>query len=513
MKIFFTAFCFFFGIGILTGQSNTDVFLLKVPSNDGIWHIKKIQNISRDPGYDSQPSFLNNSQLLFAGNNNGQTDIARYDLETSTKEWYNTPSSGGEYSPQRIPESASIAAVRLDTNGLQRLYRYEGASGKAQPTEMIQGLQVAYFAAYNDRKILASVLSDDRLDLVLIDLQKKTIDTLLQNSGRSIHKVPGGNSLSYTAVNDAGNHDIYLLDMDTKESFFVTELPVGIQDYTWLDASTMILGSGARLYHYDTFSDNDWQPLADLSSLAIKNISRLAASPDGKMLALVAEPAVPSSAAIVESHIEPFNLRDLEGFVNVFSEDVIVRRFPNKVLYTGKDNLRNEYQKFFDRTATSNVSVVTRITLKNTVIDEEQVAINGKTHRQVTIYEVDNGKIKSMTFIEDTNPSEAPEAIVQTQLQAYNDRDIDAFMATYAEDIELFNFPDTLSTKGKLAMRNGYAGFFAATPNLHCEIQNRIVIGNKVIDEEKVTVNDGTLQAIAIYEVADGRISKVTFIQ
>ena len=33
-------------------------------------------------------------------------------------------------------------------------------------------------------------------------------------------------------------------------------------------------------------------------------------------------------------------------------------------------------------------------------------------------------------------------------------------------------------------MRKGYASFFENTPDLNCEIKNRIIIGNKVIDEE-----------------------------
>ena len=44
-------------------------------------------------------------------------------------------------------------------------------------------------------------------------------------------------------------------------------------------------------------------------------------------------------------------------------------------------------------------------------------------------------------------------------------------------------------------------------------IKNRIVIGNKVIDEEYLTVNSNNFSAVAIYEVADGEISKVTFVR
>jgi hypothetical protein len=48
---------------------------------------------------------------------------------------------------------------------------------------------------------------------------------------------------------------------------------------------------------------------------------------------------------------------------------------------------------------------------------------------------------------------------------------------------------------------------------LNCEIKNRIIIGNKVIDEEYITANGQNFSAVAIYEVQNGKIAKVTFIQ
>ncbi|MEP5912465.1 MAG: nuclear transport factor 2 family protein, partial [Flavobacteriaceae bacterium] len=99
------------------------------------------------------------------------------------------------------------------------------------------------------------------------------------------------------------------------------------------------------------------------------------------------------------------------------------------------------------------------------------------------------------------------------QLKAYNNRDIEAFMATYSEDIKLFNFPNQPTSQGKDKMKEDYNSFFENVPNLHCEVKKRIVIGNKVIDEEYITANDGHFSAVAIYEVENGKISRVTFIK
>lgn len=109
----------------------------------------------------------------------------------------------------------------------------------------------------------------------------------------------------------------------------------------------------------------------------------------------------------------------------------------------------------------------------------------------------------------------APEAVVQVQLEAYNARNLEAFLAAYADDAELYAFPATLQTKGKAAMRTRYAARFADAL-LHAVVVKRIVMGGTVIDHERVRVTlaggPGVMEAIAIYEVQAGRIVKVTFV-
>jgi len=107
---------------------------------------------------------------------------------------------------------------------------------------------------------------------------------------------------------------------------------------------------------------------------------------------------------------------------------------------------------------------------------------------------------------------ETPTAIVQRQLNAYNAHNLDAFMDTYSDNIELYDFPGKQATKGKEEMRKKYAGFFSI-PNLYCEIIKRITIGNKVIDHEKIRAGNETFLAVAVYEVDKGKIIRVTFIR
>lgn len=104
--------------------------------------------------------------------------------------------------------------------------------------------------------------------------------------------------------------------------------------------------------------------------------------------------------------------------------------------------------------------------------------------------------------------------VVQRQLNAYNARDLEAFIATYHPDVRLYDFPDTPVRQGHAALRQVYGRMFTQLAGLHAQVPRRIVMGDYVIDEEVVTgLPEGrTISATAIYEVRNGLISRVWFI-
>ena len=108
----------------------------------------------------------------------------------------------------------------------------------------------------------------------------------------------------------------------------------------------------------------------------------------------------------------------------------------------------------------------------------------------------------------------SPEAVVQRQFDAYNAHDIEALMATYAENAQQFEHPAKLLAGGAAQIRERLIARFKE-PNLHALLLNRIAAGNLVIDHEKVTrtfpEGAGKLELVAIYEVLDGKIAKAWF--
>ena len=120
-----------------------------------------------------------------------------------------------------------------------------------------------------------------------------------------------------------------------------------------------------------------------------------------------------------------------------------------------------------------------------------------------------------MTVHDNNQHNRTPASLAEEQLQAYNNRDIEAFLKPYSETVKVYTYPDTLLYEGKAKMRASYTEKFKRFPDLHCTLVNRIVSGNTVIDQEEVTVekNEPKVRAIAIYTIAEGKISEVRFIR
>lgn len=514
-------------------QSNTEVFLFDLEKNNSEIKVSNGINISNNDGYDNQPSFFGDDSVLYASTRNGQTDIAQYHINYKSKTFINF-TKGGEYTPLKIPNKNAVSAVRLDTDGKQRLYSYNLSNGES--TELIKDLVVAYYTWYDDNSIVSAVIENEQLNLYVSNTTDGTNRKYATSVGRSFHKIPNSNLVSFIYKETDKTWQIRSLNPNNGITRLIANTIEGVEDICWLDGKTLLSGKNGILYKLTLKKDNNWKKIADLSSYGITNITRLAVNDDGTKLLIAADlqsdkeeietnktltenieasPILSESeaAAVVQKHIGPFNNRQLNDFANAFDANVVVNKFPKDYMYSGRNTLKENYREFFRNNKKSNVKVLNRMVLNNYVVDEELVTLNNLTIRQATIYNVDKDGIKSMTFIRNRNTTSNPETIVNDQLEAYNKRDIDEFTKTYAKDVKLYEFPENITSDGIEELEKRYQVIFQKVPDLNAEIMNRIVLGNKVIDKEKAIINGKTYYAIAIYEVDDGLISKVTFIQ
>lgn len=105
--------------------------------------------------------------------------------------------------------------------------------------------------------------------------------------------------------------------------------------------------------------------------------------------------------------------------------------------------------------------------------------------------------------------------LAQMQVNAYNARNLDAFLYPYADDVKIYDFGGKLIMEGKEQMHSRYKALFEDSPDLHCRIVNRMVLGNTVIDQETVTGFRGnnSINAIAVYLIEKNKIKEVHFIR
>lgn len=104
--------------------------------------------------------------------------------------------------------------------------------------------------------------------------------------------------------------------------------------------------------------------------------------------------------------------------------------------------------------------------------------------------------------------------VIDAQLDAYNARDLERFVACYIPDVVITNAAGGVMAKGHDAVRQMYGELFENSPQLAGRIANRIVVGNFVADHEEIEGfnlpgSPTSIQAIAVYQVTDGKISRV----
>ena len=106
-----------------------------------------------------------------------------------------------------------------------------------------------------------------------------------------------------------------------------------------------------------------------------------------------------------------------------------------------------------------------------------------------------------------------PAGPVQRQFDAYNAHDLERFVAEYTDDIQVFRPPAAKATlSGKTAFAAHYAINRFTLPNLHAEVVNRMVVGNKVVDHERITgLQKDVVEAIVVYQVVGEHIDAVRF--
>jgi hypothetical protein len=264
----------------------TDIFLLDLGTGSG-GKLKLGQplKISTWAGYNNQPSFLPDGRgILYTSIRDKQADIYRYDLRaSSTTQVTNTPES--EYSPTLMLDGKSISVVRVEADGTQRLWKFPLAGGS--PALVLEKIKPVGYHLWIDQDTLALFVLGKPNTLQLVDLRTGKAEWVADNPGRILRRVPHQNKFSFVHKVSDQEWLIKTFDLKTRSvATFIKTFP-GAEDYAWTPAGVLLMANGSKLFARKE-SDWAWVELADLSSAGLKNITRIAVSPKGDRIAVVA---------------------------------------------------------------------------------------------------------------------------------------------------------------------------------------------------------------------------------
>lgn len=262
------------------GQPNTEVYLFDLIASNSGYQLANPINISNNPGYDNQPYFWPDSKsILYSRTVNAQTEIARYWIASGKTDVITNTLQGSEYSPTPTPDGA-ISSIRLDTTGLQLLYRYD-LDGNDKV--LVEELVIGYHAWINTNELVAFVLGEP-ITMQLINTKNSNSKLLADSIGRSLHKIPGSSSFSF--VDKSGDMwAIRSMNPKNRKISILVATVEGSEDYCWTMNEEIIMGKEDQLWIWKR--GKDWRLLADLSEFNLTGISRVSVSPSNDKLVVV----------------------------------------------------------------------------------------------------------------------------------------------------------------------------------------------------------------------------------
>ena len=103
-----------------------------------------------------------------------------------------------------------------------------------------------------------------------------------------------------------------------------------------------------------------------------------------------------------------------------------------------------------------------------------------------------------------------PARVAERQIEKFNRRDLEGFMALYADDAIVAEFPSgKVHLQGKAAIRAHYAPAFQGTASPPIRVEPRVVDGAFVLDNERWDDQPGEKDhAVWMYEIRGGLIQR-----
>jgi hypothetical protein len=275
----------------MQGPPGTDIFLASLRVQQGRVQVGTPINATRRAGYDNQPFFLpRDDAFLYTAVLDGQADVFRYDLGAGrTTRVTATPES--EYSPTPLPDGSGFSAVRVERDSTQRLWRFDWDG--AHPAVVLQDVKPVGYHAWGDGHTVALFVLGTPPTLQLADTRTGAASQVAADIGRGVQRIPGRAAISFIQKTADSAWSVVELDLATREARPLVQTLRGVDQYAWTPGGVLLMAKGGKVYEWNAERGAGWEQVADFSAAGLQNITRLAVSPRGDRLALVAADPTP----------------------------------------------------------------------------------------------------------------------------------------------------------------------------------------------------------------------------
>jgi hypothetical protein len=266
---------------------DTDIWLLDITTSNNSIALGNPINITKRLGYDNQPMFSPDCRFVLYSSirENGQSTIYKYDLISKTTS-AQAAIAEAVYSPTFLEDSQHFAVVMVEPDQRQRLWKF--ATYEEKPNLWLSLIDsVGYFCVIN-KDSLVYVKITEPPTMYLANIGKQHSNKIANNVARGFAKSNSQQIYYLDKMNDTDNFIIRCVNNKAFNSTQDLTLPAQVQDFVLFQNRYFCFGLKSELWILDMITKQKTMIL-DLSKHGIKQITRLAISPNNRQLAIVAE--------------------------------------------------------------------------------------------------------------------------------------------------------------------------------------------------------------------------------
>lgn len=287
MRGVFAVMALAFGSSIAMAQGGTDIWVIALRGQGVALEVGRPRNVTNRVGYDNQPQFTADGLTLLFNRveDDGRADSWRLRIADGALTRLTNTVVEQEYSPTPLPDGSGFSVIVVEGDSTQRLWAYDWNGVPRRP--IVGALApVGYHVWIGSGLIGAFVLNNPAPNaLVLMHPLTNRVDTLARGIERAFARVPSREAFTFVQRTDC-NTLVSEVDVRTMRVRPVMTGPPGLEYHVWLPDGTMLISGQGQIWRW---ADSRLTPFVDLRTFGISGVSRLALSPDGMMLAFVAE--------------------------------------------------------------------------------------------------------------------------------------------------------------------------------------------------------------------------------